>query len=198
MRLRAVAWRAHHPRWAFDPASGQGAALHGGRFNRIGVPALYTSLRFETAWLEAQQAFPFKAQPMTLCGYQVDCEDIADLSDAATLVALGVDRTALACPWEYLAGNGETPPSWALADRLIAAGQTGIIAPSFAPGASPADLNAIFWRWSPDPPHQVRSHRRCGPSPQGRLVLAMKFDAQPQGWDGGRAPLFKPARPPSR
>ena len=93
---------------------------------------------------------------MTLCGYQVDCEDIADLSDAATLVALGVDRTALACPWEYLAGNGETPPSWALADRLIAAGQAGIIAPSFAPGASPADLNAICWRWSPDPPHQVR------------------------------------------
>ena len=78
----------------------------------LGVPALYVWLRFETAWLEAQQAFPFKAQPMTLCGYQVDCEDIADLSDAATLVALGVDRTALACPWEYLAGNGETPPSW--------------------------------------------------------------------------------------
>jgi RES domain-containing protein len=156
VRLRAVAWRAHHPRWAFDPASGQGAALHGGRFHRIGVPALYTSLVFETAWLGAQQAFPFKAQPMTLCGYQVDCEDIADLSDAATLVALGVDRTALACPWEYLAGNRETPPSWALAGRLIAAGQAGIIAPSFAPGASPADLNAIFWRWSPDPPHQVR------------------------------------------
>jgi RES domain-containing protein len=71
VRFRAVVWRAHHPRWAFKPASGQGAALHGGRFNRVGVPALYASLRFETAWLEAQQAFPFKAQPMTLCGYQV-------------------------------------------------------------------------------------------------------------------------------
>ena len=156
MRLRAVVWRAHHPRWAFDPVSGQGAALHGGRFNRIGVPALYTSLRFETAWLEAQQAFPFKGQPMTLCGYQVDCEDIADLSDGATLAALEVDRNVLACSWEYLAAKGETPPSWALADRLIAAGQAGIVAPSFAPGASPADLNAIFWRWAPDPPHQVK------------------------------------------
>jgi RES domain-containing protein len=50
----------------------------------------------------------------------------------------------------------ETPPSWALGDRLIAAGQAGIIAPSFAPGPSPAHLNAIFWRWSPDPPYQVK------------------------------------------
>jgi len=102
---------------------------------------------------------------MTLCGYQVDCEDIADLSDAATLVALGVDRTALTCPWEYLAGNGETPPSWALADRLIAAGQAGIVAPSFAPGASAADLNAIFWRW-PRPAASGQNHRRCRPSPK--------------------------------
>ena len=39
-------------------------------------------MRFETAWLEAQQGFPFKAQPMTLCGYSVDCEDLADLTDA--------------------------------------------------------------------------------------------------------------------
>jgi RES domain-containing protein len=129
--------------------------LHGGRFNRVGVPALYVSLRFETAWLEAQQALPFKAQPMTLCGYQVDCEDIADLSDAATLAALEVDRNMLACSWEYLAARGETPPSWALADRLIAGGQAGIVTPSFAPGALPADLNAVFWRWAPT--HRIRS-----------------------------------------
>jgi RES domain-containing protein len=156
VRFRAVVWRAHHPRWAFEPTSGQGAALHGGRFNRVGVPALYASLRFETAWLEAQQALPFKAQPMTLCGYQVDCEDIADLSDAATLAALQVDPNVLACSWEYLAARGETPPSWALADRLIAAGQAGIVAPSFGPGASPTDLNAVFWRSGLNPPRQVK------------------------------------------
>lgn len=156
MRLRAIVWRAHHPRWAFEPASGEGAALHGGRFNRVGVPALYTSMRFETAWAEAQQAFPFKAQPMTLCGYEVDCEDIADLTDEATIAALGAGRAALACPWEYLVDKGETPPSWALADRLIATGHAGILAPSFAPGATAAEVNAIFWRWTTDPPHRVK------------------------------------------
>ncbi len=93
---------------------------------------------------------------MTLVGYEVDCEDIADLTDAATLAAFGADRAALACPWEYLAAKGETPPSWALADRLIAAGLAGIIAPSFAPGATGADVDAIFWRWTPGPPHQVK------------------------------------------
>ena len=45
------------------------------------MPALYTARRFETAWLEAQQAFPFKAQPMTLCAYEVDC-DVLDLTDS--------------------------------------------------------------------------------------------------------------------
>lgn len=73
MRLTGLVYRAHNPRWAFGPDSGQGAAQTGGRFNRPGTPTLYTSLRFETAWLEAQQAFPFKAQPMTLCAYDVDC-----------------------------------------------------------------------------------------------------------------------------
>jgi RES domain-containing protein len=156
LRLRGLAWRAHNPRWAFKPASGEGAARYGGRFNRVGTAALYTSMRVETAWAEAQQAFPFKAQPMTICGYEVDCADIADLTDAAALDALSADRAMLACPWEYLADRGETPPSWALADRLIAAGSAGIFSPSFASGASAADVNAIFWRWSAEPPHQVK------------------------------------------
>lgn len=73
------------------------------------MAALYTSMRFETAWLEAQQAFPFKAQPMTLCGYEVDCEDIADLTASETRKSFGVDRAALACPWEHLAVTGVTP-----------------------------------------------------------------------------------------
>ena len=64
-------------------------------------------MRLETAWLEAQQAFPFKAQPMTLCGYDVDCEDVVDLTNPATLASLGVDHAALACPWERLATAGK-------------------------------------------------------------------------------------------
>ncbi|WP_245579991.1 RES family NAD+ phosphorylase [Niveispirillum irakense] len=151
-----VVYRAHHPRWAFAPDSGEGAARFGGRFNPLGTPALYTALRLQGAWTEAQQGFPFKAQPMTLMAYQVDCADMVDLTDAAILAALGVTGADLACAWEDVADRGQEPPSWALARRLIGEGCAGILAPSFAAGAQPGDVNAIFWRWSPVPPHQVQ------------------------------------------
>ena len=156
MRLRQTVWRAHHPRWAFAPDSGAGAAQHGGRFNRIGTPTLYTSLRFETAWLEAQQGFPFKAQPLTICAYEADCADIADLADPHVCAGLGIALADLGCGWAGLLDRGLVPPSWIVADRLRAAGYAGIRVGSFACGAGAADLNAVFWDWSPDPPHQVR------------------------------------------
>jgi RES domain-containing protein len=52
-------------------------------------------LRFETAWLEAQQAFPFKAQPMTPCAYEVDCGDVLDLTDVANLGPHRINRKRL-------------------------------------------------------------------------------------------------------
>jgi RES domain-containing protein len=119
--FEALAYRAHNPRWAYLPTSGEGAARHGGRFNRRGVPALYLSLDLTTAWLEAQQGLPFKAQPMTLVAYRVCCRRIADLTGPDILTAVGVDPAELACAWEDLAGRGEEPPSWRLADAVIAA-----------------------------------------------------------------------------
>ena len=112
MKLTGFVYRAHNPRWAFAPDSGQGAASVGGRFNPVGMPALYTALRFETAWLEAQQAFPFKAQPMTLCAYDVACEDVLDLTDTATLAVHGIAPADLACPWKDMSTRGIKPPSW--------------------------------------------------------------------------------------
>jgi RES domain-containing protein len=156
VRLTGFVYRAHNPRWAYAPDSGLGAASTGGRFNPIGMPALYTSRRFETAWLEAQQAFPFKAQPMTLCAYEVDSRDILDLTDPATLAAQGIAPADLACAWKDLSTRGIKPPTWLLAERLAARGTAGIIVPSFAAGAGAADINVVFWTWAPDPPHQVR------------------------------------------
>jgi RES domain-containing protein len=156
LKLTGFVYRAHNPRWAFAADSGQGAAVTGGRFNPVGMPALYTALRFETAWLEAQQAFPFKAQPMTLCAYEVDCEDVLDLTDGITMVAQKIARDDLACAWKDLSTRGIKPPSWAITERLVAAGIAGLVVPSFAKGAVAADLNAVFWDWAPNPPHQVR------------------------------------------
>ena len=83
--------------WAFTPLSGDGAKTHGGQFNRSGKSALYTSLDSITAWMEAQQGFPFKPQPMTLVAYHVDCADIAELNDPQILQAMEYSPADLAC-----------------------------------------------------------------------------------------------------
>lgn len=102
----------------------------------------------ESAAREAQQGLAFKAQPLTICAYEVDCADVVDLTDTQVRSALTVDPTDLACAWEDLAFRGLEPPSWALARRLIAEGTAAIVLPSFAPGAAEDDRNVVFWRWS--------------------------------------------------
>ena len=148
-------YRAHHPMWAFDPVSGEGARAHGGRFNRQGIAALYTSMSPETAWLEAQQGFAFKAQPMTICAYDVDCEGVVDLTSDAGRVAAGTSLAELGSAWEDLATTGKPVPTWLLTDRLIDSGCAGIIVPSFAARATARDANLVFWKWAAVPPHKV-------------------------------------------
>jgi RES domain-containing protein len=159
--FRGQVYRAHHPRWAYLPTSGEGAARHGGRFNRVGRPALYTALDPTTAWMEAQQGLPFKAQPMTLVAYRVDCTAVVDLTDPGVVGAVGIDGSDLGCPWEDLADRGLEPPTWRLAEALVAAGVQAAMVPSFAPGANPvpaaaAAPNLVFWQWSGSPPCTVK------------------------------------------
>ena len=150
-----LVYRAHNPRWAYAPTSGEGAARHGGRFNPRGTPALYTALDPKTAWMEAQQGMPFKAQPLTLVGYRVDCERVVDLTNRAVLATLQITGETLACHWEDLATKGVTPPTWELATRLIDAGHHGVLVPSFAPGTGATDRNLVLWCWSGTPPCRV-------------------------------------------
>jgi hypothetical protein len=55
-----------------------------------------------------------------------------------------------------MAARGVRPPSWQLAERLIAAGHVGVLTHSFAPGATDDDINAVFWRWWNATPRKVR------------------------------------------
>lgn len=141
--------------WSYQPLSGEGAKKHGGRFNRPGKNALYTSLDPTTAWMEAQQSFPFKPQPMTLVAYQVDCPDLVDLTQTKTLQNLNLSRADLACAWEDLATQGQQPSTWTLADKLQDRGFVGIIVPSFAPGCQQENRNLVLWNWSDTLPHRI-------------------------------------------
>lgn len=165
VRFQGLAFRAHDPRWAWDTESGEGARIHGGRFNPVGTPALYLSLSFETAWAEAQQGFAFKPQPLTLCAYEIDCSRLVDLHSAEARDAAQVTLDDLGCAWEDLVSRSIEPPTHALTARLMGAGIAGILVPSFAPEAPSEATNLVLWTWSRNLPHRVRHIDE-----QGRLI----------------------------
>lgn len=169
MRFVGVAYRAHDPQWSFKPLSGDGAAIRGGRFNPRGTPALYLGLSIVTAVKEASQGLPAKINPLVLCSYEIDSEDILDLRDPATQATVGTTDADLACPWMAQVHAGKEPPTWVLARTLIADGVAGVIAPSFAPGATSDDANLILWRWTNARPHFCEVHDPSGRLPKNQL-----------------------------
>ena len=155
MRFRGLVYRAHNPRWNWPPTSGEGARRYGGRFNRAGVPALYTSLSPVTAMREASPTGR-PLQPITLCAYKVDAEPVFDALDSSQREAQGVVEEELRCPnWEREMLTGIIPASQRLAGRLIAAGYVGMSVQSFAPGSGTNDLNLVLWRWGNQLPGKV-------------------------------------------
>jgi RES domain-containing protein len=150
-----VCYRAHDPRWSFTPTSGAGAAIHGGRFNPKGVEALYLALTLEGAFLEINQGFALKFAPCTLCSYDVDCDDLADLRTPEGRHLHAVDFDDMACAWFGLAAAGIIPPSWQMARRLMDEGFAGALVPSYAVGARADWANLVLWDWGDTLPHRV-------------------------------------------
>ncbi|MGQ2908812.1 MAG: RES family NAD+ phosphorylase [Aliihoeflea sp.] len=147
MHFRGELYRALNPIYAREPMSGRGAEFYGGRFNRKGTPALYSSLAVMTALREANQAGSL--QPTTLVSYDADIERVFDSRNDAGLRAEGMDAAALADPtWrDQMKATGEAKTQ-AFAQTLSAAGYHGLLVRSFAPGATDDDLNLVLWKWS--------------------------------------------------
>ena len=169
MRFRGTCYRAHDPRWSYLPLSGAGAAIHGGRFNPKGTPALYLALDPMTAVKEANQGFAHKIEPCVLCSYEVDYADIVDLRDDAGRAESGVAAEDMASAWFSDLAAGRDPSSWRIARRLIAEGAAGTLAPSYAPGATSRDQNLVLWKWSDRPPHKIAVFDPSGRLPKDQL-----------------------------
>ena len=146
MRYEGLLYRALNPIYSHDPLSGAGAEKYGGRFNRIGRRALYTSLHADTALREANQVGTL--QPTTLVAYNADIGPLLDGRDPKALVPFGLDPTALADPtWRDRMLKREAVPTQELAEDAISEGYAGILVPSFARGARPDAINLVLWRW---------------------------------------------------
>ncbi|CAM5287316.1 MAG: RES family NAD+ phosphorylase [Rhizobiales bacterium] len=154
MAYHGPLFRALNPVYARSPLSGEGAALHGGRFNLKGTPALYASLSVMTALREANQAGSL--QPTTLVSYTAEIERVFDTRDDAALAAHGIDAATLADPtWRDQMRTAGEATTQAFARRLVEAGFDAMLVRSFASGAAPDDLNLVLWRWSDKAPARL-------------------------------------------
>jgi RES domain-containing protein len=169
VRFVGTCFRAHDPRWAFKPISGEGAAVHGARFNPKGVPALYLALGIVTVIKEISQGLAHRLDPCVLCSYDVDCEDVVDLTEGEGRRAAAVSMEDMACAWATMFAEGRRLTSWSIHDRLRPRGVAGILVPSFAPGAKPEDRNLVLWDWGPDLPHKVDVFDPSGRLPRDQL-----------------------------
>jgi len=116
VHFAGLLYRAHNPVWSRAPLSGEGAARFGGRFNRIGRPALYTSLAPETAVREANQVGTL--QPVTLVAYQADIGPLLDGRDESALNPFGMTPADLSDPaWRDRMLAGKPVPTQDLAGR---------------------------------------------------------------------------------
>ena len=135
--------------------SGEGARRRGGRFNRLGLAALYLSFSLPAAVREVSP-IGRRMQPLVLCAYEVDVDPVFDTLDPSERAAHSVSRPEIDCPaWRHDMFSGRIPASQALADRLMAAGFAGMRFGSYALGASESDINLILWRWGDESPSRV-------------------------------------------
>lgn len=154
LRYEGKLYRALNPVYAREPLSGRGAELYGGRFNRKGMPALYTSLSIMTALREANQVG--NLQPTTLVSCDADIEQVFDSRDGKALLAYQMDAAALAdTTWRDHMNKAGEARTQAFARRLLDNGYAGLLVRSFAPGATHEDLNLVLWRWGPEPPSRL-------------------------------------------
>jgi RES domain-containing protein len=121
-------WRAFVPRWAHLPLSGEGAARFGGRWNPVGVPAIYAARELSTAWAEYNQGFV--QHPALIAQFQLDDAQLVDLTDPNELAARGIDAGIHDCEWRDAIDKGKFD---------------GLVYPSFM---SPGGTCVTLWRWN--------------------------------------------------
>lgn len=134
-----VAYRFHNPVWAWSPLSMEGARRTGGRFNPVGVSALYLGLSVECCYGEVTEgATRGVVAPQLLCSYRVNSQQLIDIR--------GPDQHLFEPAWRLAKLNNTTPPGWLLHEAVKLRPEiNGLIVPSFA---VPGESNLVLFSWS--------------------------------------------------
>ena len=139
--LACAAYRVHVPRWAYAPTSGAGAAEHGGRLNRPGLPALYLALDATTALEEFRQLSALMP-PGLIVSYELELTRVVDFTSGYS-GEWDPLWDELTCDWRRLWFSERVePPSWLLADVAMEAAASGILFPSLA---RPGGTNLVLY-----------------------------------------------------
>jgi RES domain-containing protein len=153
-------YRCINPRWAREPSSGEGARMFGGRFNPVGVAALYLSDTVMGAVNEANQSRPL--QPSVIVEYRGMAGPIFDATKPGSMAGRDVDPGILADPtWRLAMKTRGRAPSQDFAEGLRTEGFAGLLVPSYAPNAAHGARNVVLWTW-PDL-RAVDDERRLAP-----------------------------------
>lgn len=86
-----------------------------------------------------------RSTALEIVAVDVSASGIVDLRDANALQRLDIDVSAAVAPWQDVVARGETPPSWTVRDRLVAAGANGLIDPS---RKNPKLWHLVLFRWN--------------------------------------------------
>lgn len=128
--------------------SGVGSAIHGGRWNPVGVKAVYGSFTPEGAMAEVlKQAryyglSPARMMPRLFVAVEVKVSLVLDLREGAVRRSLRISKEGLIGEdWRRLPSGGESRTQ-AVARAAIAAGFEGLFAPSAA--SADAETFVVF------------------------------------------------------
>lgn len=139
--LAGTVYRSAAPKYAnsSDLLSGQGSRRNGGRWNPVGVAAVYGSLTPQTALAETlahanYYSLPVHAAiPRTFVAIEFALERALDLTDGRNRQALAIaERRLLDCDWRAEMHRGKTPITQQAGAAAVDAGFEAILVRSAA------------------------------------------------------------------
>lgn len=146
-----VAYRSCTMKYAneLDLLNGEGSKRNGGRWNPIGISAVYASLSPETAMAESLAHFryygipAFEAMPRIFVAITIKIRCLVDFRDKATGQLFGLSvKGMMKADWRKVLNIGRIPMSQSLGRAAFEVGLEGMILPS---AADPAGHNLVLF-----------------------------------------------------